>query len=281
MQSQNKEGNRRNRPSPLAGFPALSRTSEEARMALAMEFAKTRNETDPEAAAGFLSIAGGLAVYGGKDSPFNRVYGFGGSGDPIEDLARSESFYWPKLCPFEVEMSPRGDENIADLLESKKYYAKAPRLIWALPLEDTSGSVDFSAKRTIVEISPEQGKLWAQVMDQAYGQPIGWNAPQTFAAYTQMPSVKLYMALEEGRPIGGAALFLRGRTAILFSAAVLLEKRGEGYFSDLLRIRLEMARDWGSDLALVETLPSSPAIPILNSLGFTLLCELPQYSRTR
>lgn len=278
MQSQN---DKRQRPGPFGGFPTVSKTSEEARLALAIEFAKARAETDPSAGAGFLSITGGLAVYGGQDSPFNRVYGFGASPDLMEDLARSESFYWNKLCPFDVELSPHAEAASVELLESKKYRAKAPRLVWALPLEVPLDPVQFSVKQVVAEVDEDQRKLWVEVMDQAYGQPIGWDAPHTFKAYTKMPSVKLYLALEKGEPVGGAGLFLRERTALLFSAAVMLEKRGEGFFRQLMHTRLEAAQDWGCDLALVETLPSSPAIGILRQLGFVLVSELPQFSRSR
>lgn len=257
----------------------LSRTSEEARLAMAIEFTKACNKLDPAIKAEVLSTPGGLVVYGGPDSPFNRVFGYGAAGNPLEDLARVESFYWPKLVHFDVELAPQAAFEVMELLEARQYRQVGVRQIWACPLAPLDPALELEAAYPVLEIDPLYHKLWVELIDQAFGQPLGLGAPATFHAFTRMPSVKLCLALDEGRPVGGGALFLRGQTGILFCAGVLLEARHKGIYHQLIRSRLALAQSWGANLALAETGPSSPAIPILRNLGFTKVCELPLYGR--
>ena len=263
------------------GFFDLSGATINARMAMAMEFAKTKRLHEPHSEADYLSINGGIAIYGGAASPYNRVYGFGGQKTYLEDIARIESFYWPKLTSFEIELAPLAAPEAREVLQTRKYLPTQTRQIWALPIgEDLTETCDHSPE-TIISLTPNHQKAWVAYLDQAFGQPMSWDAVATFETYSKMPSVQKFVALDEDKPAGAGALFLRDRTAILFSAGIELAFRGKGLYRELVCSRLQYAQAFGADLAIAETVAGSKTSKNLANMGFQMICALSLYSRQR
>jgi GNAT superfamily N-acetyltransferase len=66
-----------------------------------------------------------------------------------------------------------------------------------------------------------------------------------------------YLARLDGQPVGTARLVLRAGAAYLGGAATLPEFRGQRVYSTLLRRRLEVARERGYHVALIDAEPMS------------------------
>jgi len=71
-----------------------------------------------------------------------------------------------------------------------------------------------------------------------------------------------YLARLDGQPVGAARLNLRGGVAYLGGAATLPAYRGQRIYSTLLRHRLEVARDRGYHLALIDAEPMSRRVVV-------------------
>jgi hypothetical protein len=71
-----------------------------------------------------------------------------------------------------------------------------------------------------------------------------------------------YLARLGGEPAGVARLLLRAGVAYLGGAATLPEFRGQRVYSTLLRHRLEVARDHGYHLALIDAEPMSRRVVV-------------------
>jgi len=245
---------------------------------MAMEFAKTKRLIDPASDTDYLSIPGGIAVYGGSHSPFNRVIGFGVAGTPVESYARAQAFYWPKLSTFEVELYPWADPEAHQLLLAKKFQSSGTRELWARSLSDEVIQLDPNASDRVLPAPPNQHKLWAMHLTQAFDIHVEWDLIDTFLTYGQMPSVYKFLALDNGLVAGGAAMYLRDQTALLFGAAVKADLRDQGLHRALIELRLQEAQRLGANLAIAETLGGTSSHNLL-ALGFTKVAELPQYKR--
>jgi hypothetical protein len=71
-----------------------------------------------------------------------------------------------------------------------------------------------------------------------------------------------YLARIDGQPVGSARLNLRGGVAYLGGAATLPEFRGQHIYSTLLRYRLQVAREKGYHLALIDAEPMSRRVVV-------------------
>jgi len=246
---------------------------------MVMEFAKTKRLLDPSSETDYLSIPGGIAVYGGSNSPYNQVIGFGASGTEVESLARANAFFWPKLSRFEVELSPWASSTAPQVLLEKKFRSGKKRSLWSRGID---GSVEDLRPPTLDAVVPgplHQPKLWAMHLTQAYDTPGEWDPIDTFLTYGHMPSVHKYVVLHQGLVGGGAALFLRDQTALLFGAAVKLNLRGKKLHQTLIWSRLKEACRLGANLALAETVADPEVEHNLSSMGFIKVAELPNFSR--
>lgn len=103
----------------------------------------------------------------------------------------------------------------------------------------------------LVEIGPERGADFAQVLCSAYGLPRAaeaWVAPTPgLAGWT------CWLALAEGRPAAAAALFVAGGAGYLGLAGTLPEQRGRGAQSLLLAARIRRAGELGCEEVFAET----------------------------
>jgi GNAT superfamily N-acetyltransferase len=78
--------------------------------------------------------------------------------------------------------------------------------------------------------------------------------------------LRLYLARQEGSPVGMAAALYSGTTALLIANAVLASSRRSGIGSALARTRLREARAEGCELAVLA--PSPDGAKLYESLGF-------------
>lgn len=104
------------------------------------------------------------------------------------------------------------------------------------------------------------------------------------AACVGRPGWTHYLAIEEGEPIGGAALYVHAGVAWLGGGATLPERRGRGAQSRLLAARLADAHAAGCRLATTETGPNDPDLnPVswrnVQRAGFTVAYDRPSWIR--
>jgi len=254
----------------------VSNASLVSRLEFAQEFALARATMDPECGSLAQRQGGGLCVYGGSRSPHNIALNFGLTINLSEELGQAEAFYWPRLSPFQLELSPQAPLDAYALLESRRYRRRGEICLWGLPLDEQNELI-IRGEGEAWPAGREQASVWVRVLEAAFG--VEFDQTHTFDAYAQMPSTRLFLALMEGRAAGAAGMFVFKRTALFFAAGVIPRYRKQGLHLELLKTRIEAARSLGCDFALAETAIDSPAISNLRALGFEPLGQLVRYAR--
>ncbi|MDO3400637.1 GNAT family N-acetyltransferase [Mycolicibacterium neoaurum] len=227
-----------------------------------------------------IPVAGGVAAYGEPDAPFNKVAGLGFAGVPSgAELGAVERANSERGAPTVVELSNLADPEILALLAGRGYRV--------LAFEDVLGRALDGVTQAIpdgMEIRParaEEIDAWVDVMAEGFAHPDGAGVPspeefgrdvieraqRDFAT----AGVTAYVAVREGRVVGGGSLRITAGVAQLTGAATAPAYRRRGIQTALLAVRLRDAAAAGADIAVVTTSPGSTSQQNVQRSGFHLL----------
>jgi GNAT superfamily N-acetyltransferase len=217
-------------------------------------------DAPPVEVAGSLGLTvgwiGGAWAFGTgaiDDVIFNRVVGLGVAAptrrDDLERIA--EGYRVAGIDRYLVHVAPQAQppELSAWLAEAgytpfRRAWAKFTRKAqWLEP--------DAPPTLAAVEIGPERSGDFARLIVQAYDLPD--LAAPFIGALPGRPAWLCYLATDAGRPIGAAAMFVRGRDAWLGFAATDSSARGRGAQTLLLSRRISEAARLGVTDVYVET----------------------------
>jgi GNAT superfamily N-acetyltransferase len=226
-------------------------------------------------------LAGGVAVFAGRESPFVKVAGLGFAGPLGEgELAAVEAEYARRAAPVRVELSSLGDPSIAPLLSRRGYVLQGFENALGLPLP-----LPAAAGRAGVEVfegTEKDDPCWLETVVEGFAHPDDQGVPsdESFprealeAAIGDMAGVTgygRYLARVAGAVAGGASMVRLDGVAILCGAATLPAHRRLGVQTALLAARLERAAQDGCDVAVITTQPGSKSQQNAQRRGFSLL----------
>lgn len=236
--------------------------------------------------AGFvIPIAGGVACFAERDSPFNKVAGLGFAGAPATAaLDEIEHAYLEHGGPVSVELSNLAQPAIATLLTARGFRLVSYENVLGRALER---DLEREIERVIpagVEVRPsgdDELDAWIDVVTDGFAHPdeqgvpsheefpreVIANAERDFA----QAGVVRYAALREGVLAGGGSVLIADGVAHLARAATAPGHRRRGVQTALLSARLADAAAAGCDLAVVTTQPGSRSQHNVQRRGFDLL----------
>jgi len=241
----------------------LARRIETAEARAAMETAELLDRQRPGSAAAVEHIAGGAAIYCGPNSPVTQAVGLGLDG-PVhdEDIEQLESFYRTRSEAVRVETCPLADVSLIEQFRKRGYYVTEFSNVFAAPLQEHSQLIfrqELPLGASIEKVSVEQLDLWALTVAEGFAEhyPVTKEMLNIMSLFGQGPNTECYLALVDGKPVGGATLAMRAGVAGLFGASTLPAYRNRGLQTALLQVRLERARAAGCDLAVSMAMPGS------------------------
>ena len=251
----------------------------EARL-IALVGAATRRRTGT--ADGFaIPIAGGIASFAEKGSPYNKVVGLGFGGVPdVAALDEIEQAFAGRGAPTQIELAHLADPEIGELLTGRGYRLEsfenvlgrglAPGRERATPAgigggPSGGGGVDSWIDVVVDAVAhPDtQGLPWHE----EFPREIVENAERDSAS----AGLARYAALRDGVLAGGASLRIDEGVAQLAGAATAPAHRRHGIQSALLSARLADAAVAGCDVAVITTQPGSRSHQNAQRQGFDLL----------
>lgn len=255
----------------------------EARVVLAGGHAAQRRRGD----AIVTPLSGGVAVFTGDSSPFDKVAGLGFEPLDLTALALHESAVHAHGGAVQIELSSRGDPSVAKAFSQRGYALTAFEDVLGLSLAAApSGreSIDTSSASAIdVRAAlPIEIDAWIDTLVAGFADADDQGAPshESFprdaivrAMHDQLaaPGVAAYLARCDGAIVGGASLRVNGTIAQLSGAATLRPHRRRGVQTALTRVRLAEAAHAGAEIATVTTLPGSKSQENAVRGGFSLL----------
>jgi len=119
--------------------------------------------------------------------------------------------------------------------------------------------VDAADTRAFTEVSIEAYEMTGLEAD-------AWRALTPHLA--RAPGERLFLAEQDGRPVGAAALFLRRRTGLLAGGAVTKAARGQGIQRALIAERIRHAAAGKADWLIVTAEPGGVSARNLEASGF-------------
>lgn len=253
---------------------------ERAESALVLSSAEAVRRRDPEVLT--IPIAGGFAVWAGRDSPFNKVVGLGFAGAPgEEELDAVERAFEERSTPVRVELASLADPEVPARLAERGYRFVGFENVLGLPLEDRRPSV-LPAGVEVAESGPEELAAWLDAVVTGFFHPDDQGVPsdeefprevleRVMGDMASASGFSRYLARRGGEIAGGASLRMGDGVAQLCGAATLPAHRRKGVQTALLLSRLDLAREAGCDIAVVTTQPGSKSQENVQKQGFELL----------
>ena len=228
------------------------------------------------------SLAGGVALHRGSGSPLNKLVGLGF--EPLEEaaLAEVEQQNTARDLPTQLELSTYADAAVTCLLAQRGYRLTGFENVLGRELAGlvpNPGNPALSVRRA----APSELETWVDVLATGFGQLAGEEQAAAHDAFDRsalegvfrdmaaQTTLEQWVALLEGRIVGGASMSVRDGVTQLFGAATLPAARRRGVQTALLHARLQAGQARGSDVAVITTQPGSKSHHNAQRAGFTLL----------
>ena len=255
---------------------ALARRLESAERDSNAAFVDARARLDPHAGAAWIDVHGTYALFDGVESPCTQTFGFALFAPPsAADLDTIERFFAERRAPVFHEVSPLADAAHLDLLGDRGYRPVETSNVLYRPLREAPAPpVDGRVEARLAEDRDEWARTLAEGWsDQPAVAALVGDLARVLASRVDGP---LFVAVEGGRAIAAASLWMAGGVALLAGASTSPSARGRGAQSALLAARLAFARARGCDLAMVVALPGSGSQRNAERNGFRVA-----YTRTK
>ncbi|HLE57359.1 MAG TPA: GNAT family N-acetyltransferase [Rhodothermia bacterium] len=227
-------------------------------------------------------IAGGWMSYGGKGSWMNQAVGLGLKG-PVDpsDVDRLIDFYASRGIQPKVELCPFADPTLVTALSDRGFRIREFENVMArsltkgedlkalhphgwpenleIVIADTSDATQLD---TFIDVSTSGFR--------PAGSPVSEPLRQVTQVYVTRPRCLSFLAMVDGKAVGGSGLDIGGKIACLMGTSVLPEWRRKGVQAALMIRRLEVTREHGVPLACIHSLPGIPTERNATRLGFSM-----------
>jgi GNAT superfamily N-acetyltransferase len=229
-----------------------------------------RARADLEAASE--PIAGGRAVFAGRNSPLTRALGIGMDGAVSEaEFDRLEEFFRARQTNVVIDLCPMAHASVAHFIQTRGYRIEEFNNVMARRLASEEAFAPGSGDLYTTRASPAEARLWIDVVAQGF---LECQAPPAdfLDMFAGTPLVaECFLAFQEALPVAAAGMFVASGVAALFGDATLLHARGRGCQMALIYTRLEAAARAGCDLAMASVPPGSGSHRNYERAGFQLV----------
>jgi hypothetical protein len=235
-------------------------------------YARVFQKTRPEIGAAEEEICGGHMVFAGLGSPIGRATG-AGLDRPFttEDVDRVEEFYRARNAPSQVDLCPLHDGAVFEMFKDRSYgIAELNNVLYRKldPKEEfPPPPKDCEIRRSLPKEAAEAGAI----VERAF---FPQGAPEPFRGLLeplyQMEGALAFVASIDGKMVAcGTGLAIpEHRIFALGGAGTLLECRGRGLQTALLRARMAAAAEAGCEYAVVVTNGGTTSQRNCERLGF-------------
>jgi len=235
-------------------------------------YARVLRKTRPNLGAAEEEICGGHMVFAGLGSPIGRAVGLGLDRPfTADDLDQVEKFYRSHEAPSQVDLCPLHDAAVFEMCKERGYAAAELNNVLYRRLDPNE---EFPAGPAGCEIRSgvlEEAEIAAEIVERAFF-PEG--APEPYRGLVtplyQIDGASVVVATVESRMVAcGVGLIMPDhRVAGMFGAGTIVEFRGRGLQTALLRTRMAAAARAGCEYAVVVTQGGSTSQRNCERLGF-------------
>jgi len=250
----------------------LARRLEAAEAAGGLATVEGLTRARPDLAAASEPIAGGRAVFAGRNSPLTHALGIGMDGAVSEaEFDRLEEFFRVRQTNVVIDLCPMAHPSVAHFIQTRGYRIVEFNNVMARRLGGNEELPFEAGGIYVTRAGAAEASLWIDVVAKSFLE--GQEPPAEFLEmFAGTPLVaECFLACEEAMPVGGAGMFVHDGVAALFGDATLPHARRRGCQMALIHARLEAAARAGSELAMASVLPGSGSHRNYEKAGFQLL----------
>ena len=226
---------------------------------------------DAASVASVQSVAGGVAVFCGANSPLTHALGIGMHG-PVtaDDLDDVEAFFEERGAPVTLDLCPHADASLRELLSQRDYRAaEFVNIMVRAVAENPVPPAAPSDLRVHVAEPHEHEEYVRAVIGGFFGRTeLSDDERRLGTTLFHMPCTSAFLATIDGHTAGGGGMSVRNKVASLFGDATLPEYRNRGVHSAVICSRLEAAGASACDVITAGTLPGSGSQRNFERLGF-------------
>ena len=210
-----------------------------------------------------LAVAGGMAIFGGLDSPFTQALGVGMNG-PVTagELDQLAEFFRRRGSKVPIDLCTLADPSIMALIQERGYAFNEVSNVLVCAV------TDLAREGAVTEVAEDQMRPWTRMVLQGFMEGDEAVPEELVEAMTKTsPGFRAYY----GGAFSAAAMEVHDGIGTLFGDATLPQARGAGWQQKLIRHRLGEAFRMGCDLASASVWPGSISHRNYERAGFELV----------
>jgi hypothetical protein len=242
-----------------------------ARRLEAAEATNARGCNQGQPGGAMLDVAGGVAIFAGRESPLTQAIGLGLSGPVSQaEFDALEDFFRFRETRVSVELCPLASPELVQMLGERGYRLTEFNNVLVRPLGGELGTSPAGIRRA----EPGEADLWSRIVGEGFFEQPDLTAEEMDVGRTifNMYGAMCYLAFPPGGELaGGAAMALRDGVATMFADGVAARFRRQGLHGGLIAARLRDAASAGCDLATASTLPGSTSQRNYERAGFQVV----------
>jgi len=233
----------------------------------------------PEFPVAIETIAGGIALFAGPESPVTQAIGVGLHGEVSDaDLDHLTDFFLSRGAPAAAEICPLVDMKLYERFAARGYRLLEVSNVLYLELAPDSAFGEMPPGVTVRAAEPHELKLWTATVAQGFAEhyPVTPKLLDVMEGFAHRTDAESFLAYLDGEVAGGGAVSAFEKVGGLFGASTLPDFRRRGVQHALLGMRIEWARTKGCDLAVSIAQPASVSHRNMERFGFRVA-----YTRTK
>ncbi len=228
------------------------------------------------------ALAGGWLSFDAPGSWANQACGLA-MGRPISDaeLDRLVAFYGERKVEPRVEVAPFADETLVRGLAARGFVLRSFEEVYYRQLglgEDLRAELPHGWPEGLVlqQLDATDAAMVTEFVEvstigfRPEGQPISSVFESITRRVAEHPCIASFLALLDGRPVGGGGVEIRPDVSCLVGTSVMPEARRRGIQLALMVRRMEAAREAGCGLVVIHGEPGIPTGRNARRLGFAL-----------
>lgn len=228
-----------------------------------------------------LPVAGGVAVFTGRDSPITKIVGLGFAALDLHELDAAERMLAARGSHVQVELSTLADPAVGTTLSERGYRLRGFEDVLGQTLPSSFDPV--LADDVTLAVVPDDGlEAWADTCVGGFLTPDTEGVPsheifpreplrRIMLELADGPEVTRYLARRGGVLAGAGSFSAHQGIAHFTGASTIPEHRRSGVQTALVARRLKDAATAGCDLAVVVTQPGSKSQHNAMRQGFSRL----------
>ncbi|WP_170006398.1 GNAT family protein [Bacillus fonticola] len=237
-----------------------------------IDYITTKQKVVPEANAAYLLEGEAIAVFGGKVDFMDCVLGLGTTQQVThKQMEKLEDFYHSCNGVPAVEVTPFADPTLLEVIQERGYAMTETEQVWGLNMEKWMDTETDTA--SVAPVPVRRMGEYIESFQKGFGlEGEGLQSAKEYVTTIFHAPHHHPLAIEQNGKYATTGLFqTMDDIAFLSSTSTKPKSRGKGFQTTMLQARLRMAKEAGSQVAIIESVAGSASARNIERARFQVL----------